>query len=119
MDHLDSLRIEKINDLYFAVIFMKGKLMDLIEILKKHGREIRERYGVKRIGVFGSYARGEQKKTSDIDVLVEFDKPTFDNFMNLSFYLEALLGKEVDLVTTKGMSQYIIPIVEKEVVWCE
>jgi len=94
-------------------------LMDVIETLKKHEREIKERYGVRRIGVFGSYVRGEQKEASDIDILVEFDEPTFDNFMNLSFYLEGLFGKKVDLITTRGMSPYISPVVEKEVVWCE
>ena len=93
--------------------------MDVIETLRKHGREIRERYGVRRIGVFGSFVRGDQKEESDIDVLVEFDEPTFDNFMNLSFYLEELFGRKVDLVTTKGLSPYIRPIVEKEVIWCE
>jgi len=93
--------------------------MDVIETLKQHEREIKERYGVRRIGVFGSYVRGEQKETSDIDILVEFDEPTFDNFMNLSFYLEGLFGKKVDLITTRGMSPYISPVVEKEVVWCE
>jgi len=93
--------------------------MDVIETLKKHEREIKERYGVRRIGVFGSYVRGEQKEASDIDILVEFDEPTFDNFMNLSFYLEGLFGKKVDLITTRGMSPYISPVVEKEVVWCE
>jgi len=93
--------------------------MDVMETLKQHEREIKERYGVRRIGVFGSYVRGEQKEASDIDILVEFDEPTFDNFMNLSFYLEGLFGKKVDLITTRGMSPYISPVVEKEVVWCE
>ena len=93
--------------------------MDVMETLKKHEREIKERYGVRRIGVFGSYVRGEQKETSDIDILVEFDEPTFDNFMNLSFYLEGLFGKKVDLITTRGMSPYFSPVVKKEVVWCE
>lgn len=93
--------------------------MDVIETLKKHQIEIKDRYNVRRIGVFGSFVRGEQKETSDIDILVEFDEPTFDNFMNLSSYLETVLGKNVDLVTTKGLSPYISPIVEKEVIWCE
>jgi predicted nucleotidyltransferase len=48
---------------------------------------------VRRIGVFGSYARGEQRDDSDIDVLVEFEKPTFKRPMGLADYLEALLGK--------------------------
>ncbi|RJS88887.1 nucleotidyltransferase [Candidatus Bathyarchaeota archaeon] len=92
--------------------------MDVIETLRRHGKEIRERFGVRRIGVFGSYARGDEREGSDVDVLVEFDKPTFDNFMDLSVYLENLLGKEVDLVTPNSLSPYIRPMVEKEVVWC-
>ena len=93
--------------------------MNVIEVLRRHEREIKERYGVRRIGVFGSYVRGDQKKESDIDILVEFEEPTFDNFMNLSLYLERLFGRKVDLVTIKGLSPYISSIVEREVVWCE
>ncbi len=93
-------------------------VMDVIETLRRHGKEIRERFSVRRIGVFGSYARGVQGEGSDVDILVEFDKPTFDNFMDLSIYLENLLGREVDLVTPNSLSPYIRPMVEKEVVWC-
>jgi predicted nucleotidyltransferase len=50
---------------------------------------------------------------------VEFENPTFDNFMDLLFFLEDLFGKDVDLITTRGMSPYIRPNIEKEVVWCE
>ena len=52
--------------------------MYVIETLREHEDAIKERYSVRRIGVFGSYARREQKATSDIDVHVEFEKPTFD-----------------------------------------
>ncbi|MBN1323907.1 MAG: nucleotidyltransferase family protein [Methanotrichaceae archaeon] len=93
--------------------------MDAIEILKEHETEIKDRFSVRRIGIFGSYARGEEKETSDVDVLVEFENPTFRNFMGLVFFLEELLGREVDLVTIKGLSPYIRPHVEGEVVWSE
>jgi len=93
--------------------------MTAIETIAKHKAEIKKRYGVKKIGVFGSYVRGEQTETSDIDLLVEFENPTFDNFMDLLFFLEDLFGKDVDLITTMGMSPYIRPNIEKEVVWCE
>ena len=93
--------------------------MDALKVLKEHEKKIRVRFGVKRIGIFGSYARGEQKETSDIDILVEFEVPTFDNFMDLVFYLEDLFGRDVDLVTTGGLSPYIAPIVKEEVVWAE
>jgi predicted nucleotidyltransferase len=74
---------------------------------------------VRRIDIFGSFARGEQKESSDIDILVEFEKPTFQNFMNLSFYLEDILGREVDLVTVKGLHPRIRSHVEKDVIWSE
>ena len=91
--------------------------MEALRILKEHENEIKRRFGVKRIGIFGSHARGEERETSDVDVLVEFVEPSFDNFMDLAFFLEDLFGREVDLVTTRGLSPYIAPFVEREVVW--
>ncbi|UEC42362.1 MAG: Nucleotidyltransferase [Methanothrix sp.] len=91
--------------------------MDALNILKEHENEIKRRFGVKRIGIFGSHARGEEKATSDVDVLVEFEVPSFDNFMELAFFLEDVFGREVDLVTTGGLSPHIAPFVEREVVW--
>jgi predicted nucleotidyltransferase len=93
--------------------------MEIIDQLKSHAQEIKACFGVKRIGLFGSFARGEQKESSDIDVLVEFEKPTFRNFMDLSFYLEDLFGRRVDLVTVKGLHPRIRPYVEKDVIWSE
>jgi predicted nucleotidyltransferase len=98
---------------------LKAKIMNVIEILRSHEPEIRKRFSVKRIGVFGSFARGEQKDTSDVDILVEFEKPTFDNFMNLAFFLEDLFQRKVDLVTPNSLSPYIGPYVKNEVVWAE
>ena len=95
------------------------KHMEIIDLLRSHAGEIKARFAVKRIGLFGSYARGEQKASSDIDILVEFEKPTFRNFMDLSFYLEDLFGREVDLVTIKGLHSRIRPYVEKDVIWSE
>lgn len=88
----------------------------IIQILKEH-KDILEKYKVKRIGLFGSYARGQQSRRSDIDFLVEFEEPTFDNFMDLVFSLEGLLGKKVELITNGSLSPYIQPYVEKEVKW--
>ena len=89
--------------------------MYVIETLRAHKEAIRERYSVRRIGVFGSYARGEQKTTSNIDVLVEFGKPTFDNFMDLAFYLEELFGRRVDLLTPEGVKGIRIKEIAKEI----
>jgi len=73
--------------------------MKIIDILRRRDREIKERFHVKRIGLFGFFARGEDKESSDIDIMMEFEQPTFDNFMNLAFFLEDLLGRKVELVT--------------------
>ncbi|MFH0771682.1 MAG: nucleotidyltransferase family protein [Candidatus Omnitrophota bacterium] len=74
-------------------------------------------FGIKRLGLFGSYAKGKQTIQSDIDLLVEFEegKKTFDNFIQLSFLLEDLLGKKIELVTPESLSPYIKPNIAKEV----
>jgi len=82
---------------------------------------LRERFGVAKIGIFGSTARGDDRPESDVDVLVEFapGQTTFRNFMELAFYLEDLFGRRVDLVTDQGLSRYLRPYVEQEVIWCD
>ena len=77
-----------------------------------------KKFGVQKVGLFGSYVRGEEKENSDIDILIEFEngKNTFDNFMNLCFYLDDLFtGTKVEVVTTGGLSKYIGPFILKEV----
>jgi len=73
--------------------------------------------GVRRFGLFGSFVRGSQRSDSDIDLLVEFEpgRKSFDGFMNLSFFLEDLLGRNVDLVTPESLSPYIGPKIIAEV----
>lgn len=89
---------------------------EVLELLMDHQEEIRD-LGVKRFGLFGSCARGQTTEQSDIDILVEFEpgRKTFDNFMKLAFFLEDLLGREVDLVTAESLSPYIGPHILKEV----
>ena len=74
-------------------------------------------FGVKSIGLFGSFVRRQGSPDSDIDILVEFDsgKKTYDNFIDTCFFLEELLSRKVELVTTDSLSPYIKPYVLKEV----
>ena len=74
-------------------------------------------FGVKNIGLFGSFIRGDQTPDSDIDILIEFtpEKHTFDNFMDVAFLLEKILGRKVDLVTPEALSPHIGPHILKEV----
>jgi len=73
--------------------------------------------GVRSVGLFGSFVRGEQTSSSDVDMLVEFmpQKHTFDNFMEVTFFLEELLGRKVEVVTPEALSPYIGPHILREV----
>ncbi|WP_040982714.1 nucleotidyltransferase family protein [Oceanobacillus jeddahense] len=73
---------------------------EILDALSKNVRTWNEKYCVKRIGLFGSYSRGDFKESSDIDVIVEFNDMdlSFDNYMDLKFQLEDLFQKPVDLV---------------------
>lgn len=75
----------------------------------------------KKIGIFGSFARGEQNRKSDIDVLVEFEEghATLHNFIGLSDYLEELFKRKVDLLIESSLSDLIRPYIEKDVIWIE
>jgi len=84
------------------------KLEVLLNILRRHLPELRRRYGVWRLGVFGSYVRGEQKPGSDLDLLVEFDRvPTLLEFVRLQRHLSDVLGVKVDLVMKTALKPEI------------
>lgn len=89
----------------------------LLHRLTTHGDEIKS-FGVKELGLFGSFKRDTSiKLESDIDFLVKFEKEkkSYDNFMNLAFFLEELLGRKVELVTPESLSKHIGPHILKEV----
>jgi len=88
-----------------------------IAILRNHLPEIRKRYGVRSLGIFGSFVRGEQQTRSDLDVLVEFDRaPTLFGFIDLGDYLTDLLGVKVDLVMKSALKPTIGSFILAEVV---
>jgi len=70
----------------------------ILKILRDNDEALKK-YSVKKIGLFGSYARGKQKRGSDIDLLVEFEKPTYDNFYDLIVYLEKVFRRKVQVLT--------------------
>lgn len=90
---------------------------EIVEKTIKHWSEIRK-FGVKRLWLFGSYAKGKPKEKSDIDIIVEFEKgmKTFDNYMALKFFLEDLFGAEVDLITVEALKPRIKDAIWKEAV---
>ena len=85
-------------------------------LLQRHSSAFRE-LGVKRLGLFGSFARGEQTDESDVDILVEFEpgRKTFDNFVRTASLLEDSLGRRVELVTPEALSPYLRPHILREV----
>ena len=80
------------------------------------GRSKLVSFGVDGISLFGSFAKGQQTSKSDVDILVEFvpDKHSFDNFMELSFFLEEIFGRKVELVTPEGLSPHLGPYILQE-----
>jgi uncharacterized protein len=88
----------------------------LLTLLHEHQHQIRA-FGVRRLGLFGSFVRERQGRESDVDMLVEFAPgcKTFDAFMQLSFFLEALFGRRVELVTPESLSPYIGPHILREI----
>lgn len=94
-------------------------LEEIKNIVKKHDEKVRKEFGVKEIGIFGSYIRSQQTETSDIDILVEFKEgyKTFDNYMNLKFYLEELLNLKIDLLIKSTLKPRLKPYILKEVIY--
>lgn len=79
-----------------------------MKILRQHLPELREKYSVNYLGVFGSYIRGEQTEDSDLDILVQFDKkPGLFKYIELEDYLSKLLGVKVDLVMKSALKPNI------------
>ena len=91
---------------------------EILKVLKKELPYIRKKYRVKSIGLFGSCVRGEERKESDIDILIEFEKPIgLFKFMELEEYLSQKLGRKVDLVEKEALKERIKPYVMEVVVY--
>jgi hypothetical protein len=90
----------------------------ILKALREH-EDLLRKYSVKRLGLFGSYARGQQKRGSDVDFLVDFERPTYDNFIDLTFSLERLFRRKIGLVTSRSLNPHVKPFVENEVAWHE
>ena len=89
---------------------------DVLRILREHHQELKD-FQVKKLALFGSVARDEARANSDVDLLVEFEgRPTFDQYMDLKFFLEDLFGVAVDLVTVDTLKPRLRPRVESEAI---
>jgi predicted nucleotidyltransferase len=91
----------------------KQQIIKLVEDNKETFRN----FGVSRIGLFGSFVRGEQNNKSDVDLLVDFlpGQKNYHNFLKLSEFAEKLTGRKVEIVTPQSLSQYIAPYINQDV----
>ena len=90
---------------------------EILRQLRDRQDEMNRRFTVRRIGLFGSFASDASDEKSDIDLLVEFESPTFDHYMDLKFYLEALFGRSVDLVLPDTIKPRLIPHILRDVAY--
>ena len=90
---------------------------EIERIIKQNKPLLQEKYKVKEIGIFGSYAKGLGTKESDIDILVAFNEPIGLEFIELKEYLEFILGKKVDLVTEGALKPQIKEKILSEVLY--
>jgi len=88
------------------------------KILQDHKEELYEKYKIKKIGIFGSFVRGENNRKSDIDILVEFEEvPGLIKFIEIEDYLSKLLGRKVDLVRKKAIRKELKKDILKQVAY--
>ena len=93
------------------------KMLSLLEIkntLLSHKQRLSTKYGLSNIAIFGSYARNQQTQTSDLDILVEFNRPIGLEFIDLADELELILKLKIDLVSKKGIKERHLKSIEKE-----
>jgi len=94
-----------------------NNLDQINSILDKHKFDLKRRYNIKQLGVFGSYSRGEQVEKSDIDILVEFEKPIGLDFVLLAEELENILKLKVDLVSKGALKPRAFDVIKKDLIY--
>jgi len=97
---------------------MIKKSQEVLKIIEENRETIRG-FGVRSLGLFGSAVRGEATDTSDLDFVVEFEKKTFDAYMDLKKFLEELFGCQVDLVLKDGIKPRLREPILKETIYAQ
>ena len=92
-------------------------IQEVLNKIRTVRADLVEKYTVLRIGVFGSFAKNNASKESDVDILVKLDEPTFDHYMDLKFYLEEILERPVDLVLSDTIKPRLKATILQEVVY--
>jgi uncharacterized protein len=89
--------------------------MSVMSTLKREHPFLLREYGARKLAVFGSFAKGTQNKNSDIDIIIEFEKPVGFKFIELSEYLEKALHRKVDIITEEGLKSIRNPEISREI----
>lgn len=92
-------------------------LEQISNIISKNKEDLKKKYKVSRIGIFGSFSRNEATKESDVDILVEFSEPIGLDFVLLAEELELLLGNKVDLVSLKAVKPRLKKYIEEDLIY--
>ena len=103
-----------------AIIFnftLMLTLQNILQILRQHKTELQRKYPIARLGVFGSYARGEATEKSDIDIAVEMNGPMGLNFVAMADEIEELFGIKTDVVSKRSIKPKYLPYVEKDIAY--
>ncbi len=87
----------------------------ITEILRNNLSYLSLEYGVRRIGLFGSYAKGLQKNNSDVDIIAEFERPIGLKFIEFTEYLEKILDKKIDVITPEGLKSITIKKIAEDI----
>ena len=94
-----------------------ASLIDIIKILRENKAMLKQNYSVTKLGLFGSYVRGDNSENSDIDILAEFEKSPGLEFVDLADELEKLLNVKVDLVSRYAIHDRFMKYIEKEIMY--
>lgn len=92
-------------------------LKQIIKTLEQKKPELQKKYPISRLGVFGSFARGDATETSDIDIAVEIIGPMGLNFVAMANEIEDLFGTKVDVVPTRSIKPDFLPSIEKDIIY--
>lgn len=87
---------------------------EIVELLRRAQPQLAREFGVTRLALFGSYARGEQREDSDVDVLVEVDPSIGLRFVDLAERIEALLGTKTDVISRRAVGSRHWPLIERD-----
>lgn len=96
---------------------MMEQLSEIKQVLQQLKPELSKRFHVQSLGLFGSVVRDDFSPSSDIDIIVDFDRPVGIEFIDLAHYIEQRLQKKVDLVSRKGVKEKYFKAIEREIVY--